>query len=287
MALSQVRPDDGFIDEVHTYQPHVVGLPRLGPYFRELWARRQFAFELSRTTLRGQHFDTSFGQLWLVINPLLLGGVYFLLVDIISRRHQGPVFFAHLLANLFAFYFINHSISEGANSVVGGGRLILNTAFPRLLMPISAVLTAFLKFMPTLLVYAVVHLLAGLPLGPHLLWTLPVLAELVCFALGTAMIFGTAQVYFRDTKSFLPYLLRIWLYLSPVLYTADNVNSSLLRIIRWNPLFPMLASWSQVLVDGKRPAFHDLGEGAVWAAAALLLGLAVFLTRERDFAVRI
>ena len=58
-------------------------MPPLIPYFRELWRRREFAFELSRTDLRAQHFNTVFGQLWLVLNPLLLACVYFVLVDIL------------------------------------------------------------------------------------------------------------------------------------------------------------------------------------------------------------
>ena len=74
--------------ERHVYEPHRVGLPPLRPYVRELWRRREFAFELARTKLRAQHFDTAFGQLWLVLNPLLLGGVYFLLVDILRRGSQ-------------------------------------------------------------------------------------------------------------------------------------------------------------------------------------------------------
>ena len=53
---------------------------------RELWRRREFAFELSRTDLRAQHFNTVFGQLWLVLNPLLLACVYFVLVDILRAR---------------------------------------------------------------------------------------------------------------------------------------------------------------------------------------------------------
>src|SRR3712207_5440560 len=69
----------------HVYEPHRVGLPKLGPYLREVWRRREFAAELSRTKLRSQHFNTVFGQLWLVLNPLLLGLVYFILVDILQR----------------------------------------------------------------------------------------------------------------------------------------------------------------------------------------------------------
>jgi teichoic acid transport system permease protein len=57
---------------------------------RELWRRREFAVELARTKLREQNFDTVFGQLWLVINPLLMALVYFLLVDIIRAGRPPP-----------------------------------------------------------------------------------------------------------------------------------------------------------------------------------------------------
>ena len=84
----------------HVYEPHRVGLPPLVPYVQELWRRREFAVELSLTNLRAQHFDTVFGQLWLVLNPLLLGFVYFLLVDILHHHKNADQFFAHLMAAL-------------------------------------------------------------------------------------------------------------------------------------------------------------------------------------------
>ena len=57
------RPENEFATQHHVYEPHIVGLPPLGPYVREVWRRRSFAFELSRTKLRAQHFNTVFGQL--------------------------------------------------------------------------------------------------------------------------------------------------------------------------------------------------------------------------------
>src|SRR3712207_3051824 len=102
--------------------------------------------ELARTSLRAQHFNTFFGQLWLVINPLLLAGVYFILVDILRSGSHPPGFFAHLMAGLFAYYLVQQSLQQGVRSVVSGGRLILNTAFPRALLPISSVVTAFFRF---------------------------------------------------------------------------------------------------------------------------------------------
>src|SRR3954453_12379779 len=110
---SPARPsdEDQFTSERRVYEPHKIGLPPLRPYVRELWRRREFAREMARTSLRAQHFNTAFGQLWLVLNPLLLSCVYFLLVYILrGSGSRGIEFFAHLLAGLFAYYFIADSI---------------------------------------------------------------------------------------------------------------------------------------------------------------------------------
>src|SRR4051794_14082322 len=125
--------------ELHVYEPHRVGLPPIKPYVRELWRRREFASELSRTKLQAQHFNTVFGKLWLVLNPLMLALVYFILVDILRRGKSPEGFFAHLVAGIFAYYFVSGAVRDGVKSVVSGGRLVLNTAFPRVLLPLSTV----------------------------------------------------------------------------------------------------------------------------------------------------
>jgi ABC-type polysaccharide/polyol phosphate export permease len=288
--MSAVAERGGRVDsasEVQVFEPHRAGLPPLRPYLRELWARRQFAFELARTTLRTQHFNTVLGQLWLVINPLLLGFVYFALVEVIGRGNRGTDFLAHLLLGLFAFRLVSTSVGQGARSVVGGGRLILNIPFPRTLLPLASVLTAFMRFLPTLVVYAVVHVVAGLPVGPHLLWTIPILALLTVFASGAAMFAATAQVYFRDVSNFLPYLTRVWLYTSPVLYYADEVPSRFKPILAANPLYPMLAALSDVVNQGQTPSLGLLAWGFAWAVSAFVLGALFFISREREFAVRL
>lgn len=213
------RREDEFTGETHVFVPHSVGLPPLGSYVRELWRRREFAVELARTKLREQNFDTAFGQLWLVLNPMLMALVYFILVDILrASDSRNSEFFAHLVAGLFAFMFIHNAMTVGVRSVTKGGRLILNSAFPRVLLPLSAVITAFMRFLPTIIVYVPVHLVSGLPVNWNLLWVLPIFALLILLACGLSMLVAAAQVYFRDLSNFLPYVLRIWLYVSPVLY---------------------------------------------------------------------
>jgi teichoic acid transport system permease protein len=171
--------------------------------------------------------------------------------------------------------------------VVGGGRLILNTAFPRALLPLSSVVTAFTRFVPTLLVYAPVHIISGLPIGPVLLWTLPIVALLVLLASGLTMFIAAAQVYFRDLSNFLPYVLRVWLYVTPILYYAVEVPDRYRVILAVNPLAPILTALSDVVNQGRAPAADDMLLGLAWALTIFVAGALFFVSREREFAVRL
>jgi teichoic acid transport system permease protein len=278
---------DEFTAVQHVYEPHRVGLPPLRPYLRELWRRREFAFELSRTDLRAQHFNTAFGQLWLILNPLLLACVYFVLVDILARRTGGITFFAHLMAALFVFHFVTDAIRQAVKSVTGGGRLILNTAFPRVMLPMASVITAFKRFLPTAIIFIPVYLLVGPTPGPELLWVFPVVALFALVACGFSMLVAAGQVYFRDLKNFLNYALRIWLYASPILYYANEVPERYHFLLVFNPIAPLLAAWSDILDEGVAPAPGDLLLGAGWGVALFTVGALFFISREREFAVRL
>jgi ABC-type polysaccharide/polyol phosphate export permease len=286
-AIAQTRPGDDYTGDYSVYEPHKVGLPPLVPYFRALWARRQFLFELARTNLRAQHYNTTFGQLWLILNPVMMAVVYFTLVYIIRDGGRGPVFLAHLMLSLFAFRLVSTSIGRGAQSVVGGGKLLLNTAFPRLLLPLEATLESFLRFLPTVVVFSIVDVVLGLPVGPELLWAVPIIALMTIFGAGAAMFTATAQVYFRDLASFLRYFIRIWLYTSPVLFYAEDVPDKLQTILYVNPMYPMLGSLNDAVIEGRTPPFALLGATLAWAVGTVIAGAAFFISREREFAIRL
>ena len=288
MSSAQLTPRTSEFDAVtHVYEPHRVGLPPIRPYIRELWKRREFAFELARTSLRSQHFDTVVGQVWLLLNPLLLSCVYFVLVDIIRQNTGGITFFAHLMAALFAYHFVTDALRQAVRSVTGGGRLILNTAFPRILLPGASVLVAIRKFVPTVFVFIPVAFLAEIPFGFHLLWVLPLIGLLLVLAMGLSMIVAAGQVYFRDLKTFLTYGLRVWLYASPILYYAHEVPDRYSILLVVNPLAPLLTAWSDVIDRGLTPQAADLAIGAAWAFALFIGGALFFISREREFAVRL
>lgn len=285
-------------------------LPPMREYLAETWARRRFMIHMARSNLKAEHTDTVFGQLWQIMNPLLLGLVYYLVVTVI-RQGSPPDFLRYLLGGLFLYYFVRNAMGSGANAIVTGGTLMLNSAFPRVILPLATTVAATINYVPTILVYLGFHLAYGNPLHPTMLWIPALIVVLIVFALGLAMLSATVTVYFRDTTSFLPYVLRIWLYLSPVLLTYDevlrmfakvvrkadhfigagtlsdvSVNTMAIRLSYINPLVGYLRIWES-LVNGVLPPPLAIASALFWAVVSLAVGSWFFLSREKEFAFRV
>lgn len=292
------RRRDDFEERIHVYAPHRASLPPLGPYLREFWRRRRFAYELSRSNQKADNFDTALGSVWLVLNPLLLGLVYFLLVSVLGsggKQVSWVTTLGRILIGLFTWFFAANSMGLGAASITSGGRLILNQAFPRALLPLSSTLSAVLMFLPSIPVYVVFYLLGStldhspthLP-GPSwaLLWYPLLLVILAVECFGLAMIFATMSVYFRDTNKFLTYLLRIWLYLTPVLYGIEKFQHH-----KWalylNPMGPVIGSITRLWVEATGPSMSLMLASVGWSVGLFFFGSWFFISRERDFAVRL
>jgi teichoic acid transport system permease protein len=291
VSSSRTVPEDDYLGEFHVYAPHKAGLPPLGQYFRELWRRREFAVEMSRAQIRAANANKVLGVLWNILNPILLAAVYYVLVVILtggeSRRAE---YFAYIVAGLFAFYFLSGCMNGGASSITGAGRIIMNTAFPRMLLVISAVSIALRRFLPTMGVYVVIALATGTGIPPTAVLAIPMFLLLLVFGMGMGLLLATAQVYFRDTTSFLPYLTRIWLYTSPVLYPIafyDRLPESLQGLVELNPLYSLIGGWNELLVHGVLIPAEMWIAAVLWSFGVLLVGAVVFMSRERDFAVRL
>jgi len=274
-------------ETVQIFQANVTGLPHLPTYFRQFRERREFAKQMSRTTLRVQQADTSLGKIWLVLNPLLLAGVYYFLVVALGSKNQGPEFFTHLVAGVFVFYFVSGCMLNGAASVVGAGKLISNSSFPRLLLPYAASRTALSRFLPTLPIFAVFYLVGGGRPRWEQLLAIAAFGLIFLFSFGLASLFAALQVQFRDTTSFLPYINRMWLYISPVLFYPEDALNIFKHFSAVNPLFPLLSLWSHTLVQGTIPPWTTWVASLLWALVSLIGGCWYFLAKEREFAVRL
>ena len=296
MSNTTAKPE--FSSNLQVFEPHKASLPPLLPYLKEFWKRRAFAIELSRFADKAEYLDSKFGKVWLVLNPLLLAMIYFLLVTVLRggmKSNQGITTLAHILIGLFTFYFAQSCISAGATSITAGGRLILNQAFPRALLPFSSTISAFYQFLPTLPTYVVV-IIVGKWVFPatqipgftwSYLWIPFIIACVGITGFGLSLVFATMNVYFRDTNKILTYITRIWMYLSPILWLPSALHGKAKLLLYVNPLGPALTGNSRIWIDNTGLSMNVILGCIFWAVASMCIGGYFFISRERDFAIRI
>lgn len=271
------------------FEPFKAGLPNLSGYLRQIWMRKTFIHELSLAERRIEHMDTVFGHVWTILSPILMALIYFLLVVVLQGGNKGADFFIHLLSGVFIFAFIGTASRRCATSITGSGRLIMNSSFPRAILPLTQTWSAFLQLLPSLAILLLAVFFIGPGFGMQLLWAIPALLIILIFTIGFGLLIATANVYFRDTTAALPYITRLWTYASPVLYTTSQLKSMTTHDgwIYLNPMFAPLEIFSGTVSQLEVLPLSTWLIASGWSLLFFFLGAFVFLYREGEFAVRV
>ncbi len=254
-------------------------------YIRALWERREFAWYMAMGNLRSRNASTALGLVWWVLNPILMGGVYYVVFGVILGISRD---LSYLLSGIFAFYYTSTSITTGANAIIQNKALLINLQFPRLIMPITAIVEAgvgFLVSIPAL--YLIIGPTQGVWPPMRILILLPIIFVVhTVFNLGLATFTARITVPFRDVTNLIPHLLRIWFYLSPILYSADKFSDlpePAATIFNLNPMVPILAVYRSALL-GYRFDPQDLLFATAWALGIAAVALASFIKYEGKMA---
>jgi teichoic acid transport system permease protein len=278
-----------------TPPPGLVALgnhPRLLDYLRQVLARRQFIYHLAAGELRSQHLNTLLGNIWHVLNPLLLIAVYYLIFGVLFAPSETQLvsenvsYIAFLSVGVFTFGFVQRCLTNGANAIVSNTSLIRSLQFPRAVLPIATVTKETLSFGSSLAVLIGVLLLAGQ--RPNWGWlAFPVVfAVMALFGLGGAFAMARLADQVRDIKNVLPFAFRLAFYLSGVLFSVDQVVRGrpalepLADLLLINPFYVFI-SLARVYLLG--PALNS-DVAVLWVSAAswtigLLVGGAIFFLR--------
>ena len=274
-------------EPVVVYEPTGSKIPPLRRYLSDIWRRRPFIWEMSRSDLKAEHYDTVFGQAWLLLNPLLMAAVWLLVREVIrpagtAENRQDII--AHLIIGIFMFQYTANLIGSGTNAIISRKAMIMNTPFPRAIFPIVDLTKALVELVPTAAVYLTLHVLLGQPVTWQLLWFPAFVAAQTLFTFGVVLLLAAVTVYFRDMANLTRYILRLWMFCSPILYTVAEIPPNLLWLLQLNPLFPFFAGYEDIF-DGVSPGIGMFLWGMAWAVGAFVVGAVVFLRKERDFAI--
>lgn len=259
--------------------------PPLADYLRALWQRRDFAVTVPLGELRAQNMDTVLGNLWHLLNPVMLVAVYFTIFGLLLDTSRGvDNFLAFLSVGVFVYQYSQRATIAAAKSIPANEGLIRSIQFPRALLPISTVIGQTVAFMPAVVVMLVVAVATGEQ--PRLRWLLlaPVVALQAAFNLGTALVVARLADSFRDVQNILPFVFRLLFYLSGVLYLVEAWvdDPVLLRAFNANPFYAFVTLARGAILGG--PVDPELWVSVlVWTGVVLPLGFAFFRAGEQRY----
>lgn len=287
---SRTTPD-GRIEYV--YEPHVAVVPPLRSYFASLWERRSFGAELARSEIRGKRSSTTLGSLWALLDPLFMAAIYFFLFSVIRRGGgRSSDFIPLIVAGILLFQITGGGITAGGNSIRKGKNLMLNSTFPRALLPLSAIYGLVLGFLPSIpIIFGALFMFndwdPGATLSLQQLWLIPVFAIIVGLAAGFSLVIATLVVFVSDASNLMNYVSRVFFFSTPIIYPYGLLqDTAVFDYVRWQPFFGAYVTVQKVLV-GDRPDFAMLLTSLAWTVVMLVFGFWVFLRYERQFASKI
>jgi lipopolysaccharide transport system permease protein len=251
---------------------------------RDLWSYRELLYFLIWRDLKVRYKQTELGIAWAIIQPLLSMLIFTLffgkLAGVPSDNIPYPIF---AYAGLLPWTFFANAISNSGNSLVGSSHLITKVYFPRIIIPSAAVAAGLADFGIALIILVLLMIYYGVMTTWSILM-FPVLVILTTLlALGMGMLLSALNVKYRDVRFALPFLIQLWMFVSPVIYPASFLPGKLRWLLSLNPMTGIIEAYRSSLFG------HPFNWVALAASAAFTIGLLVyssvaFRRMERSFA---
>ncbi|WP_145008362.1 ABC transporter permease [Pseudomonas oryzihabitans] len=248
---------------------------------RGIWSYRHFITSSIKNDFVSRFARSRLGGLWMIINPLAQVAIYALILsNVLAAKLPGVdnkyAYALYLMAGILGWNLFSEIVSRCLGLFIEQGNLMKKMRFPRICLPVivtgSCLVNYFFLLLSMLLVFA---LLDSFP-GIELLWLIPLTLAALALALGVGLILGVLNVFVRDIGQVVPILLQIWFWFTPIVYPVHIVPESVRGFISYNPMYPIITGFQNVLVYGHAP---DTGAIAITLGISLLLlllGLFIF-----------
>jgi len=250
----------------------------------EVLGRRRLIRYLVQADLHKKGADTLLGNLWWVLDPLLQMVIYVVLVSVIFDRGV-PDYPLFIFAAILPWKWFQTSIQDGITSVSGAERLVRQIQFPKLVLPVAAVMAGIVNFAFGLIPLVILMLLFFRERIELTLLLIPAIAVVqLVFNLAFAVLLAAVNVFYRDVGNLSRHILRLWFYLSPALFSLEQLNAAtqsypvVQRLLTLNPWATMFTAYRSVVYDGRPPDW--LGLAVMLAASiAMLAGTTLVFKR--------
>lgn len=253
---------------------------------RELWKYRELLYFLTWRDIKVRYKQTVIGAAWAILQPVMTMIVFSIffggLAKIPSDGVPYPIF---SYAALVPWTFFAYGLGQASNSLVGSSNLIKKIYFPRLIIPLSSVMSGVLDFLLAFAVLIIMMLMFGIVPTVNVIWLPLLLLLAMVTSLGVGLWLSALNVEFRDIRYIIPFLTQFWMFLTPIAYPASLIENPTIRALYGlNPMTGVVEGFRWALLG------TDTAPGAVIlvssTAAVLLLitGAFYFRRMEKNFA---
>ncbi len=253
----------------------------------ELWQYRELLLFLTWRDILVRYKQTLLGVSWAILQPftqMVVFSIFFgSLAQLDSEGVPYPIF---NYAALLPWTYFSTSLSKTANSVVNSSNLIKKIYFPRLIVPMAGVLGGLPDFLLSFLVMLGLMLYYGIFPNPvNMLLLLPLLLLTMITALGFGLWLSALNALYRDIRYIVPFLVQLWLFITPVVYSADLIENPLLRTVYGlNPMVGVVQGFRSVLLGTSNNLDAMLLVSIGAALVVLVSGLYFYRRMEAIFA---
>lgn len=241
----------------------VAGPSALGGELRRFW---QLTWLLAVTEFRLRFFGSALGYFWQLARPLLLFGVLYVVFTQVVKFGVEPIkhYPVYLLMALVVYQGFAEATSRSVQVVVTRENLVRKVHFPRLVIPLSVVLTSCFNLALNLVAVFAFVLISGIEPRLEWLWVPVLLVPLVALASGVAMLLSALFVRFRDVSPIYEVVLQVLFYGTPIFYSVETVPESVQTAYMCNPLAAIIEQLRHAVIDPQAPSAAEAIGGAAW-----------------------
>lgn len=279
---------------LHLRSPVTVIAPTRGLaslQLRAVWQYRELLFFLAWRDIKVRYKQTALGVAWIVLQPLLSTVVFTLLFGgLLKVPSDGAPYALFALAALVPWQYFSGSMSRVGGSLVNSANLITKVYFPRLIIPLSGVISTLVDFAIGFAVLVILMVVYRTPLTIHILWLPAFLLLAIVTALGFGLWLAALNVKYRDVNYLIPFLLQIWMYITPVVYGATLIPERYRWIMALNPMTGVVEGFRWALLQGSGVSSQGAGVSLLTVVSVaislvvLVTGVVFFRNTERTFA---
>lgn len=252
---------------------------------RELWRYRDLLFILAQRDVKLRYKQTALGVVWVVLQPLVSGLIFAVIFGRFANLPSGGVpYLLFVFCGLVAWTLFAGIVQRGGNSLIGNSGLIAKVYFPRLLIPFGSAAAVLVDFGVSLALAFAFMLGFQYPLSPQLAALPLFFAQALVCGIGVSLWLGGLNVRYRDFAYALPFVLQVWLYVSPVVYSASIIPERWRGLYALNPAAGFIEGfrWSLVGASAFEPVHFAVS--ALISIGVFVSGLFFFRRVERGFA---